>query len=139
MFMLAKMADYLSGCPELLDSRVCVNYLAEGDGAVSLQILGDRSSVKEYADGGAMRRATFNLAIRSMFGISQPQNCDIAEKCEKIEKWIEEQNLRGNLPVLDGDLHAVSVGVKKCFEIADTKDFLARYEAQIELIYINQA
>ncbi len=133
--MLIEMAKFLSDCPELSGSQVCINYLAEGEGSVSLEVSGSREGVREYADGGVMRGVTFTLAIRSGFGISQPQNCDIEEKCRKIEKWIEEQNLKGILPVLQGSDRAVSIGVARRFLIASTKDYMARYEARIELIY----
>ncbi len=135
--MLIKMATYLSRCPELSGRRVCVNYLAEAEGSVSLEISNSQSSVKEYADGGVMRTLSFTLSIRDSFGISQVDNCETARMCQGIERWIEEQNLMGNLPELEKGLCSVSVGVSKCFEIVQTKDFLAKYSAELELIYLS--
>ncbi len=137
--MIVEMANYLSGCPHLSGRQVCVNYLAEAEDSVSLEISGSREAVREYADGGVMKGVTFTLAIRDNFGISQPESCKIAQSCRQIEKWIEEQNLIGNLPLLSGKERSVSVGVKNCFKVTQTKDFSARYEAEIELIYYNPA
>ena len=137
--MLVEVAKYLSACPELEGRQVCINHLAENEESVSLEVSGSRDSVMEYADGGVMRGVTFILSIRDDFGVSQPESCDIARRCAKIEKWVEEQNLMGNLPVLEGSAKSVSLGVARCFEIVSTRDFLARYEMQIELIYYNPA
>ncbi len=134
--MITKMAEYLSACPVLDGRRVFVNYLAEEEGSMSVEVSGSRSRVREYADGGIMRGITFTLSIRDNFAVSQSENRGIAEKCRGIEKWVEEQNLKGNLPALDEACLAVSVGISKCFEVAGTKDFSARYQAEIELIYL---
>ncbi|MBR5155163.1 MAG: hypothetical protein IKW62_01600 [Clostridia bacterium] len=135
--MIIEVAEYLSACPVLEGRRVCVNYLAEDEDSISVEVAKSRNSVKEYADGGKMRGITFTLSIRDNFGISQMENKEIAEKCREIENWVEEQNLKGNLPVLKGNDLSVSVGISKCFEIVETKDFSARYQADIELIYYN--
>ncbi len=134
--MITEMAKYLSACPALEGREVSVNYLAKDIGSVSVEVTGSHDKIKEYADGGSMRSITFALLIRDNCGISQAENSDIAEKCQKIENWVEEQNLKGNLPVLKNCGHSVSVGISKCFEIAETQDFSARYKADIELIYL---
>ncbi len=133
--MLVKMKDYLAECPELSAMEMCVNYLAENEGSASIEMWGNRENIREYADGGIMKSVIFTLAIRGSFGLSQPENREISDKCQKIENWVEEQNLKGNLPELEGEMHSVSVGISKCFRIVKTHDFSARYEAQIELIY----
>ena len=133
--MIVEMANYLSGCPALRGRQVCVNYLGDGDGSVSLEVASSRENIKGYADGAVMRGITFILVLRDGFALSQSQNTEIARMCEEIEGWVEEQNLKGLLPDLLDGAQAISVGIARCFKIAQTRDFSARYEAQIELIY----
>lgn len=133
--MIIEVAKYLSGCPYMAGERVCVNYLGKEDASASLEMTKKRETVREYADGGILKAASFVLALRESFGIDEDESKRTAEKCQGIEKWIEEQNLKGNLPVLAGGEIAVSVGVSKCFEIVRTDTAMARYEAEIEVIY----
>lgn len=133
--MIIEVAKYLSACPHLAGRGVSVNYLDKEEASASLEMIKKRNTVREYADGGVLKAAVFTLALRENFGIGEDESARIAEKCQGIEKWIEEQNLKENLPVLAGAEIAVSVGVSKCFEIVRTDTLAARYEAEIEVIY----
>lgn len=133
--MIIEVAKYLSDCPCMAGERVCVNYLDKGDASASLEMTKSRETVREYADGGILKATNFVLALRESFGIDENESKRIAEKCQGIEKWIEEQNLKGNLPVLAGSESVISIGVSKCFEIVRTDTVTARYEAEIEVVY----
>ena len=135
--MIAKVAEFLSGCPYLYGETVNINYLDKADGAISLGMSQKSVSLKEYSDGGALKGVFFILSLCKEFGPSFAENTRISENCESIENWVEEQNLKGNLPKLDGGREVVSIGVSKRFGLVHTNRIAARYEAEIEVIYYN--
>ena len=131
--MINEMAKYLSGCPYLDSETVNVNYLKKETAAVSLEMTKERSVVREYADGGALRGVTFVIALRGRLVGSEALLA--AERCQKIEEWIEEQNRSGNLPQLDLGKPAIDLKVVKGFEATTVYGDRVRYEAEIEVIY----
>ena len=135
--MINKVAEFLSLCPYLHGKEINVNYLDHKDGAVMLKVEGEQRVIRKYADGGALKSVVFGLVIRRGFAPEIARNKCLADEFGKIEMWIEEQNLKGNLPEIKNALRAVSVGVEKCFKVSDTDRSGARYEAKIELIYIS--
>lgn len=135
--MIVEMAKYLSSCPFFDGERVELNYLDCKIGAASVEMKESKNIVREYADGGVLMAAVFKLAVRGGFGLLDEESRQLADRLCRIEKWIEEQNLIGNLPGFEAAVKAVSVGVVKCFCIERTDGNSARYEAEIELIYLN--
>ncbi len=133
--MIIKLAEFVSGCPYLQGRTVGVNCLEKSYGSVSVEMTKSKRTIREYADGGALKTSTFVLALREAFGVGDAESRRIAEKCSLVEKWIEEQNVNGFLPKLDGGVEIVSVGVSKCFELVHTDGISARYAAEIEVAY----
>ena len=135
--MINEMIEFLSLCPFLEGKEINVNYLDFTDEAIMLEPEGKRQVVRRYADGGILKSALFRLVIRRQFCSDISENKRIADEFALIEKWIEEQNLNGNLPAINDARKLVSVGVAKCFEISKIDRSSARYEAKIELIYLS--
>ncbi len=135
--MLKQTADFIETCPYLGGQPVNVNYLDKGEASVSLEQLPRLRSVREYSDGGALKGQSFVIALNEAFGTGEEDSVLISQKCQSIEKWLEEQNLSGNLPVLGDGAVAVSLGVTKQFAPVRTNGISARYEAEIEVIYYN--
>ncbi|MBQ9736964.1 MAG: hypothetical protein IJV86_00975 [Clostridia bacterium] len=131
--MINEMAKYLSDCPYLDGETVNVNYLKRENAAVSLEMTKERSAVREYADGGALRGVTFVIALRGRLVGSEALLA--SERCQKIEEWIEEQSLSGNLPQSHLGKPVVDLKVVKGFETATVYGDRVRYEAEIEVIY----
>jgi len=135
--MINEMMEFLSLCPFLDGKEINVNYLDHTDKAIMLEPEGKRQVLRRYADGGLLKSALFRLVIRRPFCPDISENKKLANELGLIEKWIEEQNLNGNLPIIRDARRSVSVGVAKCFEITKTDRNSARYEAKIELIYLS--
>lgn len=135
--MVNKMVEFLSLCPILGRKEINVNYLDHSDMSVMIKPVGERQVVRRYADGGTLKAAVFKVVIRRSFGPEIRENKRIAEEFNLVEKWIEEQNLKGNLPEVTNAQKAVSIGVAKCFEVSETDRNSSRYEAEIELVYLS--
>ncbi len=131
--MISSLARYISDCPYLDGEKVNVNYLKKENASISLEMTKERSLIREYADGGTLKGITFVLALRMPF--IESEGVRNSEKCQKIEKWIEEQNSKGCLPKLNGTETVISLRLKKGFAPGGVYGNFARYEAEIELIY----
>lgn len=131
--MISSLAKYISDCPYLDGEKVNINYLKKEKAAVSLEMTKERSLVREYIDGGTLKGITFVLALRMPF--AEGEGLRNSEKCQKIEKWIEEQNSGGHLPKPNSGETAISLTIKKGFAPESFYGNFARYEAEIELIY----
>lgn len=136
--MIIKLAEFVSGCPYLQCRTVGVNCLEKSYGSVSVEMTKNKRTIREYADGGALKMFTFVIALREAFAVGNTESRRIAEKCSLVEKWIEEQNINGFLPKLDGEVETVSIGVSKCFELVHTDGISARYAAEIEVAYYEE-
>ncbi len=132
--MISKLASFISECPYLLGQVVKPNFLGKEAGMASLERTKDKRTVKGYADGGALVRYSFVLALRESFGLGDLDSQRISDKCSAIENWIEEQNLAGNTLKAKVGAEIASVGVAKCFELVKSDGASARYEAEIEVV-----
>ncbi len=132
--MITKLASFISECPAFSGEVVKTNFLGKEVGRASLEATNNKRPVTQYADGGALMRCSFVLALRESFGFGEMDSQRISDKCIAIENWIEEQNIsRDTLERFVG-AEVVSIGVSKCFELAKSDGASARYEAEIEVV-----
>ena len=129
--MIRRLAECISACPYLEDREVKVNYLDKDIGAASIERAQSRKSEKAYTDGGRLENTVFVLALREAFGMGDFENQRIEEKCEAIEKWLEEEFLESK-----DDLGLIFLRLIKPFGISGTEGSFARYEAEIEVVYL---
>jgi hypothetical protein len=133
--MIVEVAEFLSSCPHLMGERVNVNFLGKNQGAVSLEMLQKNRVVRTYADGGSLRAATFLLALRENFGLGNVESTKISKKCNDIVAWVQEQSQGEKFPKTQMGATIVSIDVPKGFEAVRADNIVARYEAEIEVVY----
>ncbi|MCD8050022.1 MAG: hypothetical protein LUG52_10635 [Clostridia bacterium] len=67
-------------------------FLADEDGAVSVEAEPGNVTVKRYVDGGELRQFIFVVAFREDYGVSTEENMKAGQYFEKLQKWIDEKN-----------------------------------------------
>lgn len=135
MFIDALKEYFESKCPLTEGRRFNINCLDSKVHSCTLEPSHSDITVKKYADGGSLRQYEFIFATREYFDIDVRQNTESALFYEEFAKWIEDQNEKGDMPVLAEGFSAV------CFEVCGTgylykiDDSKARYQIQLRLIY----
>ena len=136
--MITRLVEYISACPQLEGKQLKVNYLDKEIGSASLEMTQDQKRVRSYADGGSLEQKVFVLALREGFGMGDSENQRIIEKCQMIEEWLEKWAEDGQNSGLKEDGTVVFVNVLKPFRTIRTEGSFARYEAEIEIIYLKK-
>lgn len=132
--MISKLASFISECPVFSGEVVMTGFLGKEVGRASLEATNDKRQVRQYADGGALTKYSFVLALRESFGFGDLDSQRISDKCTAIENWIEEQNISRDALESFVGAEVVSIGVSKCFELVKSDGASARYEAEIEVV-----
>ena len=130
--MTEKLCEFLSGCPQLGGRVININYLGSENGCCSIEDSGAATVVRSYADGGRRLRREFVFAIRGICGKSKRDNLAAARLCEAVAAWVENENLSGRLPEIDGAAEVSASGG----EIASRGGLDARYEMKITVEYV---
>ncbi len=136
--MIRRLAEYISACPYFEGRELNVNYLGKEIGSASLEMTGNRKTVRSYADGGSLEQTVFVLALREAFDMGDFDNQHIVEKCGAIEKWLEKETGDSEICGTKEDITLNSVRVLKPFSVISTEGSFARYEAEIEIVYLKR-
>ena len=111
-----------------------LNYLAESENAISIEVVPCNPVLKRYADGGEVRQVEFVLALRDLYDGDRKENVEAAEFFEKLADLIREKSDAGELPAPDGcearEMRVLSHG----YAISNTQRTV-RYQMQLRFTY----
>lgn len=99
----------------------------------SIESVPSEPIVKRYMDGSSVRKLTFYLCSRNLYGMKE--NVDTSEFYERFSDWLEECNSEKKLPELDGGKRAMKFVANTDGYVNDTEGTYAQYQIQCELRY----
>lgn len=112
---------------------VGLDKLPENTTSYSIESVPSDPVVKRYMNGDSVRKTTFYLCSRNLY--SEDKNVDTSGFYEKFSDWLEECNLSGKLPELDGGMRALKFVANTDGYVNDTTGTVAQYQIQCELRY----
>lgn len=126
--------EYVMGFPELKDGALLVDYLGSEAIEYTVEAVPCDPVYQQYTDGGCLKQFLFIFASREFYSADVNQCIDNLEFYEHFQSWIQRQNLKGELPDLDGRT-AAFVEVLTGGYVFDADGSTARYQIQLRLTY----
>lgn len=126
--------EYIATCPYLHEGKIGIDYL-ENEIAYSIEPTPISPTDTQFIDDTGIKQFGFILASRESYGQETIQNIINAEFYELFSNWIEENNLGGFLPYIDGieSIECLSTGY--AFQTGiDT----ARYQIPLKITYYKE-
>ncbi|MBQ3418850.1 MAG: hypothetical protein IJH31_01805 [Erysipelotrichaceae bacterium] len=139
MTIIESLVNYFSSCPIIasLTNDVKVDFLNEKGKSFSIEPVAVNPVVSNYIGGGGERRYDFSIAVKFNYSDEARMNLDNSGFFEKLEEWLEKQNIDGNLPKLGEGKEAESIDVlSNGYLFGITPDMkYGRYEVRCRLLY----
>ena len=116
-----------------IDERIETDVLAQQ--AISYALYKEHNAIVDtYIDGSQMRTEYYTLLARRNTQIeSERQDNNVF--LEDLENWIDEKNLNGELPQLDGNRYCEDVSVSSGLYLYTNEDSQAVYALTIQIKY----
>lgn len=133
LFNWFDQADVLS-----TDYDLTVDNLGEEAQQYCIEVVPCQPVLKKYADGSSKNQYLFIFASREYYSEDECNNMNNLEFYEKLEGWIERQNLNDKLPELPDGYTPQSVEVLSSGYVMDNNTKTARYQIQCRLKYIKK-
>ncbi len=121
------------------DYPLGVDNLGEDAQQYCIEVVPCTPVIKKYVDGSSKNQYLFIFASREYYSEDECNNMKNLKFYEKLEGWIENQSLSGNLPQLPTEHTAQSVEVLSSGYVLDNDTKTARYQIQCRLKYIKQS
>lgn len=132
---------WLRTCPILEAARIDIDCLGSDAGQFSVDGEPSEAIVKRYLDGSSVRRLSFAIASRDLYGQEiEGQNENLAA-FEMLSDWIEIQMARKNTPDIGPGKTVRSLNVVSSAypALVDPETGTARYQIGCEIIYLQEA
>lgn len=132
------LRNYFLSCPLLKEnSALNVDFLSVDGIEYSIDTVTTETTIERYVDGSRLCQYSFVFASRENYNADSLQNIENIAFYEKLEAWINQNNLKRNLPkLLDGT--AQKIEVTTAGYLFDENMTTARYQIQCRLIYIQE-
>lgn len=135
MSIIESVRAYFCACPHLKDGKMNVDYLGAAPTTYTIDAVPSNGVIKEYTDGGRLRKFLFVFASREYYGENVRNQLSNSGFYEGLAQWIEEQSEAGNLPELKQGLTPQKIEVLSTGYMFDADERNARYQMQCRLIY----
>ena len=129
------LRSYIRTCPLVSDGKINVDYLGAKAGEYTIDVSPETPIVKRYIDGGSLRKVNFVFGSREYYGADVLTNLENSGFYEEFSRWVEAQNVKGNLPSLDGGKIAQSIETLSPGYLLDSASDTAQYQIQCRLTY----
>lgn len=135
-----KIIDFISQCPFLDEmTPVKADYCNEDAISYCVETSAKAKELETYIDGSKVLQLAFVFSSKEVMSDYDDVNVENAIFYEKFSDWIEEQNIAGNLPQLEGKLSSISVTVVSHGYVVQSEADRGRYEIQMKLKYFKKA
>lgn len=142
MTVINSLYNYLKTCPAFTEVRLDIDCLQTQPEHYSLDSVSGERTVKQYLDGSTVRRQLFTVSSRTNFGPDINQQKENLEVFDALEGWLDTQDALGVLPPLGEKRSARSLRVLSTAYPIEVDEGsvggLARYQIQMELIYLQE-
>lgn len=142
MTIIENIRNFIKKCPYLEEFegavRIGVDYLDKETTNYSIEKVPCNPIIKKYVDSSCKKQELFIFSSRESYGQDVFNNIDNINFYEKFAEWIEEMNIKGELPLLDNKKEAEKLEVTSNGYAFATDIDKARYQIQLRLIYLER-
>ena len=135
MSIIKGIRDFIAGCPLFCEGKINIDFLGAEPVEYSIERIGTDEIIKQYSDGGKLKRFVFAIASREYVGMSVDKHLKKAEFHEKFSEWIEAKNDAGELPDIGKGRVAQSIRVSSSGVLKDLADDCAKYSIECTMVY----
>lgn len=140
--IIKALRDYIRTCPHL-DTfnnaiKVNVNYLEPDADTYSIEEVPIEPVLKKYVNGDSIRQYAFIFTSREPYGVDVLQNIDNSGFYEKFADWIEDNNNKDILPLLDNGLEPLEIMVTSTGYAFAVTENTAQFQIQLRLKYFKK-
>lgn len=116
-------------------NNILADFLGEEATTYTIEPIPIEPKLRTYADGSYLGQLTFQFGSREFYDDSIAQNISNLDFYEKFQKEIEQNNLKGILPKIDGiqSIECLSNGT-----IQDVQNGVAKYVIQMRITYLKE-
>lgn len=136
--MIEKIREYFLEKVTLAEKfdNILADFLGDDATSYTIEPIPIEPILKRYADGGSLRQYAFQFGSREFYDNSVAQNIANLEFYEQFQKEIEENNLNGVLPEIDGIqmIECTSHGT-----LDGAESGTAKYVIQMKITYVKEA
>lgn len=127
---------YLSAIDNII--KVNVNYLSDESDVYSINQEPDEIVIKRYVNGDTVREYNFILISKESYSEDVVKNIKISSFYEKFLEWLDEQTVKGNLPVLGEDKKSISIKAINNGHVLKVENDKVIYQIKCKLIYLRE-
>lgn len=142
MTIIESIRNFIKTCPFLEEFdgaiRIGVDFLDEQSTTYSIEKVPCNPIIKRYVDGSTKKQEQFIFASREIYGQDVFNNLDNINFYEKFAQWIETNDDKGNLPVLENGKESLSIEVTSNGYAFQTDVDKAQYQIQMKLIFMKR-
>ena len=140
MNIIEAIRNYFTQC-EMIQSEsngnIKVDFLQEKGVSFSIEPVPVNPIIKRYIGSGAEMQYSFVLSASFDYSAETAMNVENSGFFEKLQEWIEEQNMNDNLPQLGEGKEATTLEItSNGYLFGISKDMRSgRYQMQFRLLY----
>lgn len=137
--IIQALFNWFDGCGILSPNyNLGVDNLGEDAQQYCIEVVPCKPVLTKYADGSSKNQYLFIFASREFYSEDECNNMKNLEFYERLEEWIESQDISGNLPQLPEGHTPQRIEVLSSGYVMDNDTKTARYQIQCRLKYIKQ-
>lgn len=135
--MIDKIREYFKKNVTLAEEfeNILIDFLGEDATTYTIEPIPTEYILKQYVDGGSLRQFVFQFGSREFYDNSVTQNIDNLNFYERFQEEIENNNINGILPDIEGiqKIECLNNGT-----IQDVQTGTAKYSIQMRIIYLKE-
>lgn len=116
--------------------KVNANYVEDGSDTYLIKEIQCKSILKKYVDGTSEKQYQFVFTSKKPYGNDVLTNIDNSGFYEKFAKEIEENNNKGLLPVLKGNLVPLELEILTSGHAVEATEDTAKFQIELRLKYM---
>lgn len=136
--VIEKLIDFIESCPLLEEFNVKTDYCAEDAISYCIEVSPSAKTLNTYIDGSKEQQLSFTFSSKEVMSDYDDTNMYNTIFYEKFAKWIEEQNMYGNLPLLDDGYESISIEVISHGYVIQSESDRGRYVMQMKFKYFER-
>lgn len=140
--IIDSIRTFIGTCPYLqrINGAIEVNvdFLPNDITTYSIEEVPIEPIVKKYIDGSTERQYAFIFASRESYGADVLQNISNSGFYEDFAEWLEQETLKGNLPILDEGKESLKIEATTTGDAFQMDVDKARYQIQCKLVYFQK-
>jgi hypothetical protein len=140
MTIIESIQAFISNCPYINEFTKVINIdnLPENISFYSIESISASPIIEKYINGDSIRQYVFTFSSKESYGQDIIQKLQNSGFYEYFSDWLEEQTIKGNLPVLSEGKESRIIETITTEYAFITEIDKAKYQIQCRLIYFKE-